>query len=69
MHATDSLEISMGGGGASAKDPVCGARVDSSSAAAREDYGGRTFYFCSRSCHERFAANPEHYASRLTGPS
>ena len=68
MYATDSLEISLGGEPASERDPVCGARVDSASAPASEVYGGRTFYFCSRSCHERFTANPEPFASRLTGP-
>lgn len=50
------------------KDPVCGARVTASGAAAHEDHAGRTYYFCSHSCHERFKANPEFYAARLTGP-
>ena len=53
---------------ASEKDPVCGMRVNPASAAASEDYAGRTYYFCSRTCHERFEAKPELYAARATGP-
>jgi YHS domain-containing protein len=51
-----------------AKDPVCGERVDTTSAVARVTYGGRVYYFCSTLCRERFAANPEHYAFRNPGP-
>ncbi len=51
------------------KDPVCGARVDAASAVATEEYAGVTYYFCSHSCHERFNASPERYASRPTGPN
>jgi YHS domain-containing protein len=53
----------------SEKDPVCGARVETTSAAAREQYAGKTYYFCSHSCHERFRANPELYAWRQIGPA
>ncbi|HLG11460.1 MAG TPA: YHS domain-containing protein [Dehalococcoidia bacterium] len=50
------------------KDPVCGARVEVSSAVAVEECAGVRYYFCSHSCHERFNASPERYASRPTGP-
>ncbi len=50
------------------RDPVCGARVHTPSAAAREQYGGLVYYFCSHACHERFRANPEQFAWKKTGP-
>ncbi|MPZ50993.1 MAG: YHS domain-containing protein [Dehalococcoidia bacterium] len=65
----DTLEVSTRGDSASVRDPVCGTRVHSSSAAATEEYAGETYYFCSHACHERFNANPELYASRPTGPN
>ncbi len=40
-------------------DPVCGMTVDTDSAAASLQHGGRTHYFCSQHCRERFAADPE----------
>ncbi len=43
------------------KDPVCGMQIDPSSAAASEESEGRTYYFCSQACHERFRADPDAY--------
>jgi P-type Cu+ transporter len=48
---------------ATAKDPVCGMDVDPETAAASEEYKGQTYYFCSDSCHQRFAADPEQFAA------
>jgi YHS domain-containing protein/uncharacterized membrane protein YraQ (UPF0718 family) len=42
-----------------AKDPVCGMTVDRHKAAHRSAYHGRTVYFCSAGCKERFDAEPE----------
>jgi len=42
-------------------DPVCGMKVDPATAAGRHEYNGRTYYFCGRSCLERFKADPEKY--------
>lgn len=42
-------------------DPVCGMAVDSDMAAARSDYEGTTFYFCSDRCQREFEAHPAHY--------
>jgi Cu+-exporting ATPase len=47
---------------ASDKDPVCGMSVDSESAAAQQDYRGKTWYFCCEHCHSKFQADPAHYA-------
>ena len=45
------------------KDPVCGMDIDPATAAASEEHEGKTYYFCSHACHERFKADPPRYAS------
>jgi Cu+-exporting ATPase len=42
-------------------DPVCGMRVDPENAKHRAAYRGREYFFCSRRCRERFAAEPEKF--------
>ena len=44
-------------------DPVCGMTVDPAKAAGHFDHGGHTYYFCGRSCLERFEASPEEFLS------
>lgn len=48
---------------ATAKDPVCGMDIEPSHAAAKTEYQGKTYYFCSQSCRERFSTNPERYTA------
>jgi P-type Cu+ transporter len=43
------------------KDPVCGMTVDPKRAAATVEHNGKTYYFCSARCGERFRAAPEKY--------
>ncbi len=45
-----------------ATDPVCGMTVEPDQAAAKAEWGGRTWYFCSANCHQKFVAAPEQYA-------
>ncbi len=40
-------------------DPVCGMTVKPETAAGSYDYNGTRYYFCGKSCLERFKANPE----------
>ncbi|HET8923492.1 MAG TPA: heavy metal translocating P-type ATPase [Candidatus Acidoferrum sp.] len=40
------------------KDPVCGMTVDPAKAAGKVEHGGKTFYFCSARCAERFSLEP-----------
>jgi Cu+-exporting ATPase len=40
------------------KDPVCGMTVDPAKAAARIDHAGKSYFFCSKRCAERFSADP-----------
>lgn len=43
------------------RDPVCGMDVDPSTARFQTTFDGRTFYFCSQNCHDKFKADPEQY--------
>jgi Cu+-exporting ATPase len=45
------------------KDPVCGMAVDPNKAAAKQEFRGNTYYFCSKRCAERFAKEPERFLS------
>jgi Cu+-exporting ATPase len=47
------------------KDPVCGMMVIPERAAAKVEHSGKTFYFCSKRCAERFSSEPEKF---LAGP-
>lgn len=47
--------------GALVKDPICGMSVNPGTARYKSDYEGKTYYFCSASCAERFQANPREY--------
>jgi trehalose synthase len=42
------------------RDPVCGMRIDAATARTLT-YGGESFVFCSRSCEEEFARDPERF--------
>src|SRR5205809_480880 len=50
-------------------DPVCGMTVDPARAAGRVEHQGETYYFCSKGCAAKFAADPERYTSRFPTPS
>jgi len=51
-----------------AVDPVCGMTVDPARAAGNFDHGGTTYYFCSKGCLAKFAADPEKYLSGAKEP-
>ena len=42
-------------------DPVCGMTVDPQTAKGSYEHEGETYYFCSKSCLERFRGNPAAY--------
>jgi len=50
-----------GAGTGEMKDPVCGMTVDPQSAAAASVQGGKTYYFCSVSCRDKFEKEPQKY--------
>src|SRR6266852_5134042 len=43
------------------KDPVCGMTVDPEKAAGKVEHAGKTYYFCSKGCAERFSREPEKF--------
>ena len=43
------------------KDPVCGMMVDPQKAAGKVQHAGKTYYFCSPRCAERFQNEPEKF--------
>ena len=51
---------------AKAKDPVCGMEVDPATAAGQSTHDGKTYYFCSEVCKQKFDARPELYAPEDT---
>ena len=50
------------------KDPVCSMDVHTASAAGRHDHRGKTYYFCSEWCLERFRSDPSKYLSPAPSP-
>jgi P-type Cu+ transporter len=47
------------------KDPVCGMMVEPAKAAGKVEHEGKTYYFCSTRCAERFSKEPQKF---LTSP-
>ncbi len=45
-----------------ATDPVCGMAVQEKDAPVKTTYSGKTYYFCSNDCFQKFNANPRKYA-------
>ena len=46
---------------AAARDPVCGMAVDPGTATHRAEHAGRSYFFCSARCREKFIAAPARY--------
>jgi P-type Cu+ transporter len=57
----DHAGHAIAGKGTDVTDPVCGMRVDPHKTAHRQAYAGRTYYFCSARCREKFGADPQKY--------
>lgn len=49
--------------GGAARDPVCGMEVDPQRAAGASVHEGKTYYFCSASCRDKFEQAPQKYLS------
>jgi uncharacterized membrane protein YraQ (UPF0718 family)/YHS domain-containing protein len=58
----------LGGGTGYAIDPVCGMQVETVHAPASAVYDGRTYFFCSDHCRQRFDADPARFAT-ATAPA
>ena len=56
-----SMMVQIGAPRKQEKDPVCGMNVEPAKAASSVTVAGRTYHFCSRSCGEKFTADPQKY--------
>lgn len=45
-------------------DPVCGMKIDPSTAAGKSEHAGESYYFCSHSCKQKFDHDPAKFARR-----
>ncbi len=43
------------------KDPVCGMEIEKNAAKYPVNHKGKTFYFCSKGCVEKFKKEPAKY--------
>jgi len=46
------------------KDPVCGMDIEKDSAKGSAEHMGKTFYFCSPGCKEKFDSEPMKYMEK-----
>jgi len=54
--------------GSTAIDPVCGMTISPAKAAGQHTHAGHTYYFCGKSCLEKFKADPERYVGKAEAP-
>ncbi len=62
MPAATSIQSSAA---ALARDPVCGMKVNPTTAKHSYEHSGEKYYFCSAGCVEKFKAAPETYLSKV----
>ncbi|AGA26827.1 heavy metal translocating P-type ATPase [Singulisphaera acidiphila] len=48
-------------------DPVCGMKVDPVSAAGQSEHAGKTYFFCSGSCKQKFDHDPAKFVGLVSG--
>jgi Cu+-exporting ATPase len=60
--------VPIGGARKLEKDVVCGMSVDPAKATSTAVHQGKTYYFCSRGCGEKFKADPEKYVAQSASP-
>jgi Cu+-exporting ATPase len=62
-HRGGGMALSVLQGPPKHKDPVCGMMVAPEKAAAKAEHAGKTYYFCSKGCAERFSREPEKFVA------
>ncbi len=43
------------------KDPVCGMEIDEKRPAAKYNFEGKMYYFCSDTCKKKFSRSPDDF--------
>ena len=51
------------------QDPVCGMLVDVKPATGHSTHAGKDYYFCCRSCLDKFEADPQKYLESKPAPA
>ena len=69
LHGVHDHRHQHGTSAAGVKDPVCRMTIDPHTAKNRYDYAGRTYYFCSARCKEKFINAPAQYLTPETVPA
>jgi Cu+-exporting ATPase len=64
VEETYGLQDYSDGSEIMARDPVCGKAVNQDHAAAKTDYAGERYYFCSTDCQRQFEESPKDYLNR-----
>jgi Cu+-exporting ATPase len=68
-HHAHGQPVAASGGTAVAdgvRDPVCGMTVDPHKTPHRQEHSGRTYYFCSARCRDKFSTEPAKYLGQST---
>src|SRR5260370_41723369 len=60
-HGSAGVPLPILQGAPKHKDPVCGMMVAPEKPDAKLDHAGKTYYFCSKRCAERFSREPEKF--------
>lgn len=60
---TTSVALGIKASSPTAIDPVCGMTVEVAHAAGSHVHNGSSYFFCNRSCEDRFKANPDKYVT------
>ncbi len=68
-HRPGSSQVGSTDTTSRATDPVCGMKVDPHMAKYRHAREGRTYYFCSAGCREKFIADPAKYLGATAAPA
>ncbi len=63
LHKSDNSKVSV------VIDPVCGMTVDPDLAAGSYEYKGKTYYFCSPHCLQKFRDDPERFLKKPAQPT
>ena len=50
------------------RDPVCGMMIEPQDAVSKQEFEGREYYFCNRSCANKFAADPQSFLQPAEKP-
>ena len=48
-----------------ATDPICNMEIDETRSKFSSEYAGKTYYFCSQECKNKFDNKPEQYAKSV----